>query len=100
MMCSITPCGSPPAKFRGVLGGDQDGVNALGFAEGIFHGHLAFRIGAQPGQGSVLADFALAADEFVREVDGQGHQGRGLIAGKAEHHALVAGADGFNFLRS
>jgi len=33
----------------------------------------------------------------VRQVDRHGHQGGGFVAGVAEHHPLVACADGFNF---
>jgi hypothetical protein len=35
---------------------------------------------------------ACAARELVRVGDGRGHQLGGLVAGVAEHHALVAGA--------
>jgi len=30
--------------------------------------------------------------QAMGQVDGQGHQGAGFLAGEAEHHALVAGA--------
>ena len=40
---------------------------------------------------AVLAHFRQAAGEFVGQVNGQGHEGIGLIARKAEHHPLVAG---------
>src|SRR5690349_3901502 len=33
----------------------------------------------------------------MREINRHGHESRGLVAGIAEHHALVTGADGFHF---
>ena len=39
-------------------------------------------------------DLGQTAAELVGQGDGGGHQLRGLVAGVAEHHALVAGADG------
>ncbi len=76
-----------------MLGGDQHGIDALRLAVGIFHGHLALAIRAQPGKRASLAHFSQRAGQFVRQVDGHGHQLGGLVAGITEHHALVAGAD-------
>ena len=77
-----------------MLGGDHDGVDALGTAlVTVLHRHLALGVGAQ-----VLHLLALAADaaqllqDDVGQRDGQRHQLVGLAAGVAEHHALVAGA--------
>ena len=41
---------------------------------------------------AVAADFGLALHQAVRVVDRQRHQRGGLVAGVAEHQALVAGA--------
>ena len=38
------------------------------------------------------ADFGQAAGQAVGDGDGRGHVLRGLIAGEADHHALVTGA--------
>ena len=81
---------------RGVLRADQDGVDAFGLAVAVFDGHLALAVRAQPGQGAILAQLRQAAGELVGQVDGQRHQLGRLVAGKAEHHALVAGADGLD----
>ena len=80
-------------NIRGMLGADQHGVDALGFAVGIFDRHLGLAIRAQPGQGAALAHLGQLAGQLVGQVDGHGHQLGGLVAGIAEHHALVAGAD-------
>ena len=34
----------------------------------------------------------------MRQVNGQGQQGGGIVTGITKHHALVAGADRFNVL--
>ena len=53
-----------------------------------------------PNQGSVpdLRSSARRLTQFVGQIDRQGHQRIGFIAGKAEHHALVAGADRFDLI--
>ena len=85
-------------NLGGVLGADEHGIDPDGFAVGVLDGHLALAVGAQPGQGAVLAHFRQAAGELVRQVDGHGHESGGLIAGVAEHHTLVTGSDGVEFL--
>ena len=80
-------------NFRRMLGANEHGVNAFGLAEGIFDGDLGLAIRAQPGQRAALAHLGQLAGELVGQVDGHGHELPGLIAGIAEHHALVAGAD-------
>ena len=62
----------------------------------VFDSHLALAVRAKPGQVAVLAQLCEPAGELVGQVDGQGHQFGRLIAGTAEHHALVAGADQIN----
>ena len=80
-------------RVRAVLGGQDDGVHAHGLAVQVFHGDLALSIRAQVGQLAALADLAQAAGQAVGQGDGHGHELLGLVAGKAEHHALVARAD-------
>ncbi len=78
-----------------MLGGDNDGRAAQDLAVSVvLHSDLALAIGAQPGQLAALADLGQTAAELVGQGDGGGHQLGGLVAGVAEHHALVAGADG------
>ena len=48
--------------------------------------------GRRYGDGAVLADLGEPPGEPVRQHDRQRHQLGGLVAGVAEHHALVAGA--------
>lgn len=85
----------PGGRFRlvgAVLGGQHHGVDAVGLAVHVAHGHLALGVRTQEGQAAVLAQLGLALDEAVRVVDGRGHQLGCLVAGVAEHQALVAGA--------
>ena len=77
----------------GVLGGDDDGVDAHGAAVFVvLHGDLGLAVGPQIVHQALLADLGQALGQLVAQGDGQGHQLRGLVAGVAEHHALVAGA--------
>ncbi|GAA3063183.1 hypothetical protein GCM10020000_53180 [Streptomyces olivoverticillatus] len=76
----------------GVLGGDDDGVQAYGLVAVVLDGDLRLAVGAQVGQAALLADGGQAAREAVGEGDGQRHQLGGVVAGVAEHQALVAGA--------
>ena len=82
----------------GVLGAHEHGIHAHGLAVGVLHRYLALAVRAQPGQDARLAHLGEALGEAVRQVDGHGHQHGGLVAGVAEHHALVAGADLVEFL--
>ena len=75
-----------------VLGGEHHGVDAVRLAVHVAHRHLALGVGAQEGQAAVLAQLGLALHQAVRVVDGRGHQLGRLVAGVAEHQALVAGA--------
>ncbi len=79
--------------IRRVLRADQDGIHFHRFAVLVLDGHLGFPVRAQPVQAAVLAHRRHLARHAVRQVDGHGHQHRGLIAGVAKHHPLVAGAD-------
>jgi hypothetical protein len=65
----------------------------VGLAIDVFHGDLRLGIRAQPlGELAGLADAGQLAAEAVGEHDRRGHQLRRLIAGVAEHDALVAGS--------
>ena len=77
-----------------VLGRDDDGLDALGFAiVGIFDSYLALGIGAQIKHlFPLLSDAGEFLQEDMRQGDGQRHQLGSLVAGIAEHHALVARA--------
>ena len=67
----------------------------------ILDGDLTLRVGAQVGERAALALpshlLGLAAnlgelyEQAVREVEREGHVVGGLVAGIAEHHALIAG---------
>ena len=58
----------------------------------IFDGDLSLSVRAEVGKGAVLADLRQPAGQGVGEGDGHGHVLFRLVGGKAEHHALVAGA--------
>src|SRR5699024_8883606 len=75
-----------------VLGGDDHRVHPDGAVALVLHRHLAFAVGAQIVHLAALAHLGQAAGQLVGQADGQGHQLGGLVAGVAEHHALVAGA--------
>ena len=62
----------------------------------VLDGDLGFAVGAEVGKVAVLADFGEPHGEFVRQRDRHRHQLRRLIAGVAEHHALVAGPAGIH----
>ena len=76
----------------GVLAGDDDGVEAGGLAVDVLDGDLGLAVGAQVGDGAVLAHLGELLGQPVRQPDRQRHQLGGLVAGVAEHQALVAGA--------
>ena len=58
----------------------------------VLDGDLGLAVGAQVGHVAVLADLGQPLGEPVRERDRQRHQLGGVVAGVAEHQALVAGA--------
>ena len=74
-----------------MLGGQNDGIDANGLAVHVFNGHLRLAVGTQVGQQAVLAHLGQLTGQAMRQRDGHGHQFLGLVAGIAEHHALVAG---------
>ena len=77
-----------------VLGRDDDGVYAhRTVLLVILHRYLRLGVGAQVGHLVFLAaQDGQFAQQQVREVEGERHVVVGLVAGVAEHHALVAGA--------
>ncbi len=79
------------ADVRRMLGRQHDGVDRVRLAVDVAQRDLRLGVRAQPGQAAVSAQVGLALDETVRVMDGGGHQDRGLVAGIAEHQALVAG---------
>ena len=75
-----------------VLAGDDDCIHADGLVVlVVLHGDLALAIRAQVIQLAALAHLGQLLGQLVSQADGHGHQLRGLIAGIAEHHALVTG---------
>lgn len=80
-----------------VLGGDDDGVDADGDHAAVLllvlDGDLGLTIGAQPLEGSVLANVGETLAEAGGEEVGEGHELGGLIGGVAEHDALVTSTD-------
>ena len=74
-----------------VLGREDHGVDALdGAVIAVDEGELALRVRPQPGKAVVLPELCLAPHEEVRVGDGSRHQHVGLIAGEAEHQALIS----------
>ena len=94
MICSITASSICLCdQARRVLRRQHHGLDRLGLAAGaVPHRDLRLGVRAQPGEAAVAAHFGLALDQAVREVDRHRHQARRLVAGVAEHQALVAGA--------
>ena len=60
----------------------------------VAHRHLGLAVGAQVVERAVLAHLGEPAREPVREHDRQRHQLVGLVDRVAEHHPLIARADG------
>ena len=58
----------------------------------VDHRDLGLGVGAQPLHLALLANPGELAAEAVGEHDRRGHQLRRLVAGVAEHQALIAGA--------
>ncbi|KAI3487290.1 hypothetical protein L1887_48875 [Cichorium endivia] len=80
----------------GVLGGDDDGVDAEGDGGTavllVLDGDLGLGVGAEPAEGAVAAGGGHGEVELVREHEGHGHHLGGLVGGVAEHDTLVTGA--------
>jgi len=87
-------------RVLGVLNADQDVVHPSRAAVGVvFDSHLGLAVGPRPAQGSVTAFLTEPPGQAVGELDRRRHQLRGLVAGEAEHHSLVARAAGVDPLR-
>ncbi len=78
-----------------VLGAHDDGVNALGHTVFVLDGDLRLAVRSEVLQRAFLAELRHAIAEFMGQGDRERHQFRRLVAGKADHHALVARADRF-----
>ena len=76
----------------GVLAGDDDGVEPDRAVAVVLDGDLGLAVRAQVGDRAVLADRGEPLGQPVRQRDRQRHQLGGVVAGVAEHQALVAGA--------
>lgn len=77
---------------RGMLRGDDHRVQPDRLVTVVLDGDLGLAVGAQVGDGPVLAHLGQSPGEAVRDVDRERHQLRRLVAGVAEHQALVARA--------
>ena len=71
--------------------GKDHGGHVGRFPVDVLYRHLALAVGAEEGEGAVLAGLGRHFHDPVRKADGRRHQARGLRAGVAEHHALVTG---------
>src|SRR5438477_60399 len=76
----------------GVLRGDDHRVGAQRPPVAVLDRHLALAIGTEEGEEARAPRLAEPLPDAVRGVDGEGHVLAGLVAGVAEHHALVARA--------
>ena len=76
----------------GVLAGHDDGVEPDRLVAVVLDGDLGLAVGTQVGHDAVLADRRQPPGQPVGERDRQRHQLGGVVAGVAEHQALVAGA--------
>ena len=81
--------------FFVVLRRDHDRIDADWRRAVELDRDLALAIGAKPIDFFLEAGFGQTVDDFVRQRDWQRHQLFGVVAGVAEHEALVAGADVF-----
>ena len=76
-----------------MLGGNDHGIHPNGAVVLIIlHRHLALAVGPQIGELPALADLGEPLGQLLGQRQRQRHQLRRLVAGIAEHHALVAGA--------
>ena len=71
---------------------DHDGRDSDRLAVFVFDRHLALAVRPQPIDEILLSAFGQAIDQAVSEGDRHRHKLRSLIAGVAEHQALVAGS--------
>ena len=81
------------ADLRGVLRGDDHRVDADRPVAVELDGHLALAVGPEPGDFARLAGSGEPVEDAMGQGDRQGHQFGRVVAGVAEHQALVAGPD-------
>ena len=74
-----------------MLRGHNNGIHSYGCIVLIFHCHLCLAIGAQICQCTVFTHLCQSSCQLMGQGNRQGHQLLCFIAGKAEHHALIAG---------
>ena len=79
-----------------VLRRHDDGVDPHRFSVPVFHGHLGFSIGTDPGQDVLFPDFCQSLGEPMCEDDRHRHEFSRLVGGIAEHQSLVAGTAGIH----
>ena len=79
-------------EARPVLSREHDGLDRVGLVVHIPDGDLGLGIRAQPRHTPVAAQLGLALDQPMSEINRKRHQLRRLVAGVAEHQALVARA--------
>ncbi len=79
-----------------VLRRDHHRIHALRPPTHIFHGHLRLAVGPQEIHLALASRLRKPPRQPVRQLDRHGHQLFGLVAGIAEHQALIARAAGVN----
>ena len=81
-------------NLRAVLGGDDNGVHAdRAVVLVVLDRNLALAVRTEVGEHAALADLGQTLCQLMRQRNRQRHKLRRLVAGIAEHHALIAGAD-------
>ena len=87
------------ADVRTVLSGHDDRHDPGGDATRVVaDGDLGLAVGAKVRERAVAANLRQAAGEAVGKVEGEWHEGGRLVGRVAEHQALVAGADGVEWV--
>lgn len=85
------------SNFGGVLGRDDDSVDALGDNSAVIvlvlDGDLSLGVGSEPGEGAIAASSGHGGVELVGKQEGEGEELRGLIGGIAEHDTLVTSTE-------
>ena len=71
---------------------DDDRIDSDGLVSLVLNRHLTFCVGTKPANRLVFPQPGSAAQQFVRVHNRRGHQFGSFVAGKAEHHALIARA--------
>src|ERR1043166_6288513 len=75
-----------------VLSRDHDIFNFYGLAIAIFYGYLRLAIGPQKTRLAAFTNFGQVLNQAVGHLNRERHQFGSLVAGIAEHHALIASA--------